>query len=78
MIYFILGIAFYGFAMPVVESMVSLICTWFEYLKTKIAVKMVKLQSEIESEGGTAHAIGFDTSSGITLEEDDEDWEDEE
>lgn len=82
---FILGIAFYGLVMPVLESIVAYIATYFEYKKGKYTLKLMKMQNELECDCGkeSTYAIGFDTSEGITLEdleeeeEDDEDWEEE-
>lgn len=79
LLYFILGIAFYGLVIPIAESIISLFCSYIEYLKGKIQVKMLKLQKEIEADDKEPiYAIGFDTSCGITLEDDDEEWEDDE
>lgn len=80
MLYFILGIVFYGFAIPIAESIVSLIVTFFEWLKGKLSVKMVKLQLEIDSAENkeSTYAIGFDTDCYTSLsDEDEEEMEDE-
>lgn len=79
LLYFILGIAFYGLVIPICESIVSLICTFFEYQKGKLSLKMVKLQMEIDksSDKVDTYAIGFDTSDGITLEDLEEEEEEE-
>lgn len=74
MIYFILGMLFYGAAIPVIESVISLICTYMEYLKGKLSVKMVKMQEEINgSEKETTYAIGFHTGIDEEIPEEDDD-----
>lgn len=77
LLYFILGIAFYGLAMPILESIVSLIVTWFEYLKGKITLKMVQMQEKADKMSAPPeHAIGFEWFPDV--EEEEEEWEDDE
>lgn len=77
---FILGIAFYGLAMPILESLTSLVATILEYHKGKYAVKLMKMQEELgcDCDKETTYAIGFHTDDGITLDDmDEEEWEEE-
>lgn len=77
LLYFILGIVFYGLTMPILESICALIVTFFEYLKGKLTVKMMKMQSEVDKMSEPPeHAIGFEWVADE--EESEEEWEDDE
>lgn len=63
--------------MPIFDSLVGLLCTYFEAKKGKIALKMVKIQAAIDASeaGEKSPAIGFDwcceDEEGDETEEDD-------
>ncbi len=77
LLFFILGIIFYGLIMPVLESMFSFFAMKFELRKARLAVTMQQLQEEAEGREAT-YAIGFDTSCCTCAEDDDDEEEEEE
>lgn len=80
LLYFILGIAFAEIVIPVINSIVELICTRFKFSEGKIQVQMMKLQQQIDAmeEGEKTPAIGFDTSCFVEKDDDDDEPEEDE
>lgn len=67
--YFILGILVYGFCLPIVEQLGSLILAWIEYFKSLVNLKITKVNSEINKimeaqEPTVSYPIGFQVPSG--------------
>ena len=56
MVYFLLGMLFIAFVQPLVDGLLALILSYFELLKSKIAVRIGKNNKKLE---GSSHAIGF-------------------
>ena len=72
LLFFILGIIFYEWIFPLIDSFIQLLGVLLEERKTKVAVRIKKLQSELEEPEEKPYCIGFQ------LEDDDEEEEDEE
>ena len=75
---FVLGMLFIYILIPILESVVSLICSALEVLKAKCNLKITKYNNQItkislETEGPVAHPIGFQYTP---IEEDEEYYED--
>lgn len=80
-LYFILGVLFIEIAIPVIESLVSLILTWIKVAQGKASLAITKLsadiqkiqkENELSDDITTHHVIGF------TLPDSTEDYEEEE
>ena len=72
---FILGMLFIYILIPILESIVGLICSALEVLKAKCNLKITKYNNQItkislETDGPIAHPIGFQ----YTPEEEDEEY----
>ena len=57
-LYILLGMIIIQAGIPIIDSIVSLILTFIEYLKGGISVQIAKLHEQLEPE--IARAIGFD------------------
>ena len=78
MLNFFLGMMFIYILLPILESLMSVICSGLEVIKAKYNVKITEYNSKIsqinqELETPTAHPIGFQY---IAVEEDEEEYED--
>ena len=78
MVEFLLGGLFLYICLPILESLMSAICTVIEVFKAKCSVKITKYNSEIAEinmalDSPTAHSIGFQYTPE---EEDEEEYED--
>lgn len=78
--YFLLGLMFIQWGVPLVDSLIELFTTWIESLKGKIGIRITKYNAEIQKitdeidkpiEG---HLIGFQVDS--SSEEEEEEYED--
>lgn len=77
--YFVFGILFIYVGMPVLESLVSLIISFIEMIKSKINIITVNNNVKIEEstqEKGYTHVVGFYDPDSYSEEEYDEDEED--
>ena len=75
---FLMGGLFLYILLPILESIMSTICTVFEVLKAKCNVKITEYNSKISQinaaiDGPVAHPIGFQYTP---VEEEDEEYED--
>ena len=59
LMYFIAGILFIYFIVPLVEGLSGLILTWIEKLKSKEAAEIYKIKQSLTDDEGTPRAIGF-------------------
>ena len=57
--YFIAGILFIYFIVPLVEGLSGLILTWLERLKSKEAAEIYKIKQSLTDDEGPSRAIGF-------------------
>ncbi len=73
LLFFICGVAFAEWIIPVIDSLVSLFCTWIETRKGQCAVTIAKLQNTLEEPTEKSPAIGFEW---VNEEEGDEEIED--
>lgn len=73
LLFFICGVAFAEWIIPVIDSLVSLFCTWIETRKGRCAVTIAKLQNTLEEPTEKSPAIGFEW---VNEEEGDEEIED--
>lgn len=69
MVYFLLGILFVSFFQPILDGLAAVILSWFELLKSRIAVGIGNNNKKLE---GSSHAIGFHVPD-VAEEEDDDD-----
>ena len=56
MVYFLLGMLFIAFVQPLVDGLLALILSYFELLKSKIAIGIGNNNKKLE---GSSHVIGF-------------------
>ena len=63
---------FIAFVQPFLDGLLALILSYFELLKSKIAVKIGNNNKKLE---GSSHAIGFQVSDEPYSDEEDEDDE---
>ena len=78
MLNFFLGMMFAYILLPILESLMAVICTGLEVIKAKYSVKITEYNSKISQinqglEPPTAYPIGFQY---IPVEEDEEEYED--
>lgn len=73
LLFFICGVAFAEWIIPVIDSLVSLFCIWIETRKDRCAVTIAKLQNTLEEPTEKSPAIGFEW---VNEEEGDEEIED--
>ena len=78
MLNFFLGMIFVYILLPILESLVAVICSGLEIIKAKYNVKITEYNSKISQinqglESSAAHPIGFQYT---TVEEDEEEYED--
>lgn len=60
LLFFIIGIVFYEWIFPLIDSAVQLILVHLEEKKNKVAVRIAKIQSQIKNaDGESTSAIGF-------------------
>lgn len=69
MVYFLLGMLFIAFVQPLVDGLLALILSYFELLKSKIAVGIGNNNKKLE---GSSHVIGFQVPDYDEEDEDDE------
>lgn len=74
LLFFILGIMFYEWIFPLIDSFIQLLGVHLEERKTKVAVRIKKLQSELEEPEEKPYCIGFHVND----DDEDEEEEDEE
>lgn len=80
-LYFILGILFIEVAIPVIESLVSLILTWIKVAQGKASLAITKLSADIQKvqkENELSDDITTHRVIGFTLPDSTEDYEEEE
>lgn len=71
-LFFIIGIVFYEWIFPLIDSAVQLLLVHLEEKKNKVAVRIAKIQSQLEkSDEDSTPAIGFPW-----IEEEEEELED--
>ena len=60
-LYFVAGICFIQFILPLGDSIISLAITFIEMLKSKMNIKISNNNAKIMNpqDGGPVHAIGF-------------------
>lgn len=73
LLFFICGVAFAEWIIPVIDSIVSLFVTYVETKKGRCAVTIAKLQNTLENPPEKSPAIGFEW---VSEEEGDEEVED--
>lgn len=74
--YFILGILFGNYIMPILDSLGSIIMTWCEAVKGKLAIKVAEYNHQISligEEEVQTYQIGFQAPPSAEEEEYDED-----
>ena len=72
LLFFIIGIVFYEWIFPLIDSAVQLLLVHLEEKKNKVAVRITKIQSQLEKpDGDSTPAIGFPW-----IEEEEEELED--
>ena len=72
LLFFIIGIICYEWIFPLIDSVVQLWGIHIEERKTKVAVRMKELQSELEEPEEKPYTIGFCTEIEGDEEEEDE------
>lgn len=72
MVCFILGIVFGVVILPLLDGFVSIILSYFELLKTRIAVQIHKYNKEIENCHESSRQIGFVVEEESEENEDDD------
>ena len=71
---FLLGFLFALMVQPIAEGITTLLLTFFELLKSKMAIKINKHNQLIQGGNSSTHAIGFCAPDDNYEEEDDDEY----
>ena len=77
LVYFILGIVFIQWVVPILDSFTSLILTLIEYCKAKVSVPIAKYNTKIQESANPYKDIEDKHIAGFVASEEDENTDEE-